>query len=258
MSSLTEIYNLVYSKYLENHNSDLENNFEKIQQLEINPNTFIFYNAVSSMASSKIEGETMEIDSFLKFKLDNIKYIKALTQKPNDLFKAYEFAQINTLSKKNVLKAHKIVSKNLLHSHWQGKVRTSDIVIRDQNKIIYEACLKENVVTEFDNLFEEIKGLLNRNLSLSEVFFYASLIHLVFVNIHPFDDGNGRMGRLLEKWFLSSKLGQKAWFVQSEYFYWMNRNDFYKNLNQLGFSFDNLDYQKSLPFLSMLPNSCAE
>lgn len=38
----------------------------------------------------------------------------------------------------------------------------------------------------------------------------------VFVKIHPWNDGNGRSARLLEKWFIAQKLGPKAWFLQSE------------------------------------------
>jgi len=38
-----------------------------------------------------------------------------------------------------------------------------------------------------------------------EVFYYVSLVHLAFVKIHRFIDGNGRIGWLLEKWFLASK-----------------------------------------------------
>lgn len=255
MTKLQSIYNVIYSKYLEKQKVTISYYFNKIKKIEINTDTFNFYNAVSSMASSKIEGEIMDIDSFVRHKVNNVKYIKALTEKPNDLFNAYVFAQSNTLNKSNVLKAHKLISKNLLHKHWQGKIRSSDMVIRDKNKIIYEACLKENVSEEFDAFFKEIEVIIKTKLSLHETFFYASLIHLVFVNIHPFDDGNGRTGRLIEKWFLAEKLGEKAWFIQNDYYYWMNKNDFYKNLNQLGFMYEKLNYNKAIPFLLMLPNS---
>jgi len=81
------------------------------------------------------------------------------------------------------------------------------------------------------------------------------VIHLVFVNIHPFDDGNGRAARLLEKWFIAQLLGDKAWFIQSELYYYRNINSYYQNLNRLGIFYEQLDYNKALPFLLMLPMS---
>ena len=78
---------------------------------------------------------------------------------------------------------------------------------------------------------------------------------LLFLKIHPFNDGNGRTSRLLEKWFLAQKLGEQAWYIQSEKHYYKNLNDYYKNLQRLGFEYETLDYDRCLPFLLMLPAS---
>ena len=51
-----------------------------------------------------------------------------------------------------------------------------------------------------------------------------------YLAIHPFQDGNGRMARLAEKWFLASHLGSTAWHIPSEQFYQEHRADYYNNI----------------------------
>lgn len=112
----------------------------------------------------------------------------------------------------------------------------------------------EFIKQELEKLFADISLLLKTKLSTAEIFYFAAYIHLVFVNIHPFVDGNGRAIRLIEKWFLAKMLGDNAWFITSEKNYWDNRPTYYKNL-QIGVNYYEVKYEKSVPFLLMLPNS---
>jgi len=74
---------------------------------------------------------------------------------------------------------------------------------------------------------------------------------LVFVKIHPFQDGNGRTARLIEKWFLIEKIGQKAISIQLGKNYFKRLNDYYFNIKKLGLEYEELDYRKSLDLLLM-------
>ena len=130
------------------------------------------------------------------------------------------------------------------------------------NKILEEKYVRETGVLrfgecvcdlEFTGLPEGIKEIIAIQYMQTEgVFYYASLIHLVFAHIHPFRDGNGRAARLLEKWFIAEKLGEIYWNLPSEKYYKENQSEYYKNIN-LGINYYELNYDKCIPFLTMLP-----
>ena len=236
---------------------DIEKSFAVIQEKELEPHSFTFYTSVSVMSSSKIEGEQMDIDSYVKHKLLNIEYIPELTEKPNDLYKAYLFAKDNKLTITNFHKAHRLISAHLLPENQRGVMRKTEMLVMEHKtgRIQYEAAPLNILDDEYKKLWKEIRRLLKQKMTIEEVFYYASMIHLVFVDVHPFGDGNGRIGRLLEKWFLSTKLGERAWYIQSEKYYYQSVDNYYKNLSRLGIFYESLNYEKSLPFLLMLPQS---
>jgi Fic family protein len=252
---------IIDDKYFEHYKQQSINDFEAalntIKSIELTPQSFTFYTSVAVISSSKIEGEQMELDSYLKHKMQRIEYLAELVEKPNDLFQAYLFAKENNLNKTNFLKSHKLLSTHLLPEKWRGIYRENEMLVMEHKtgRIQYEAAPYSIVATEMEKLWADIGSLLEQNITIKQIFYYAAYIHLVFVNIHPFNDGNGRAARLLEKWFLAEKLGEIAWYIQSEKFYYHHVNQYYKNLNRLGIFYDKLDYTNADQFLQMLPTS---
>lgn len=129
------------------------------------------------------------------------------TKKIDDLYDAYAYAQSHELNATSIAEAHTLLSKHLAAKERQGKLRTQNMyVTAPDGHIEYVAASPFEVESEMHKLYVDITVLLAADMSIDDVFFYASLIHLVFVKIHPWSDGNGRSARLIEKWFLAQKL----------------------------------------------------
>lgn len=250
------ISDILLQEYIENFPSGLEEKFNALHDAEISNDSFSFYTSVASVFSSKIEGEEIELDSYIKHKKFGIEFLPDYTKKIDDLYSAYIFAKTNSLNRHSIPKVHEILAKNIVAQHQQGKNRIHNMyVASDDGKIEYVAISPYQLDSEMKNFYNDLDELLFKELNFKEIFYYASMIHLVFVKIHPWNDGNGRSARLIEKWFLSEKLGEKAWFVQSEKNYYQNHQLYYKNLRVLGLEYELLNYTKALPFLQMLPQS---
>jgi len=209
----------------------------------------------SAVFSSNIEGNSIDLNSFMNIKLSNqIFKPKKEVQEIDDLITAYEFAKANELNEENLLKIHEIIAQTLLPEYRQGVYRNDRMGVFDENGLVYLAIEAEFVANKMQELFADIQILLKQDLTLSELFYHASLLHLKFVHIHPFWDGNGRTARLLEKWFLAMKINSRAWKVQSEKYYKENLKAYYNNIN-LGVNYYELKYDGCLDFLVMLGKS---
>lgn len=251
------ISDILLENYRKRPGLDFHAALQRLDESFVRSDSFNFYTSVAVITSSRIEGEPMEVDSYIKHKIQHIEYLPELTQKPNDLFRAYIFAKENRLTEDHFLQAHSLLAEHLLPEHWRGVHRRNAMVVMEHKtgKIQFEATPAHLLEGEMEKLWKDIAFLLHRELSLEETFYYASFIHLLFVCIHPFNDGNGRAGRLLEKWFLSDKLGLVAWYIQSEKYYYEHVGEYYRNLNRLGIFYEQLNFAKAEHFLAMLPDA---
>jgi len=144
-------------------------------------------------------------------------HLKSKEIKENEELNAdYQFARENELTLGNILKAHEIQTQSILIKKELGKIRKVKAGMRSEGRLIYLAIEPEHIKQELKKLFADISILLQSNLTTTEIFYYAAYIHLVFVNIHPFVDGNGRATRLFEKWFLAKMLGENEWCFTSK------------------------------------------
>jgi len=248
---------LVKSTYLDYYKKrqpiTISRHFKKIKEQAFNNDTFGYSASMASVYSSMIEGNNIDFDTYLKYSNSGMNTKSKSFMEIEDLISAYEFAHRSELNHSNFLKAHAVLTRNIISdTRYRGKIRDREVFIYGGGEKIYTGASVSIVVEETKKLFNDISILSNRDLTSSEVFYFASMIHLVFVKIHPFADGNGRAARLLEKWFLAKKLGVNAWFIPSEKLYQTRLRSYYKNLS-LGSIYTNINYAASLPFLLMLP-----
>lgn len=217
-----------------------------------------FSNAVSAVYSANIEGNPIDVNSYLasKFRGRGIRFKSKDRKEIEDLESAYRFAQTHALNEKNLLAAHALLAKTLLAKSTLGKYRNQMVYVYSRAGMEYAALEAEHVPSAMRAMFSEIRELRRAKLGIARASYHAALIHLVFAHVHPFMDGNGRAARLLEKWFLADKLGREAWHIPSEQYYKENLTQYYRNL-KLGLNFYTLDYDRCVPFLAMLGKSLA-
>lgn len=209
-----------------------------------------------AVASSQIEGSTLDLNSFYQSKENkkNTKEVKEI----EELLKAYQYAKRYNLSQKGLLKSHEILAGTFTNitKGQKGKYRKTRVGIRGWSGLVYLAVEPENVPIEMDKLFADIETLRNQNLSLKQTLYYAAAIHFMFAKIHPFADGNGRAARLLEKWFLAENLGTAVWGIPTEKYYYDNRQAYYNSLNVGVNYYETLErLDTTLPFLTLLPQA---
>jgi len=147
-------------------------------------------NRIKTIHSSlSIEGNTLNIENVTAL-IDNHKVIgpeKDIIEVQNAI-KAYDqLNYLNSYVNNDFLKAHSILMANLVQK--PGEYRRSQVGIMKGKKVTHIAPSSEMVPGLMNDLFTYLKEDNDLKIIKSCVFHYEMEF------IHPFEDGNGRMGR---------------------------------------------------------------
>ncbi len=143
-------------------------------------------------------------------------------QEVKNAVQAYELIlNLKPHSQKDLLKAHKLMMNDLVKQN--GKYRKAGVGIFDGKEVVHVAPPADKVPFLMNDLFEWLKKSDVHPLIKSCVFHYE------FEFIHPFEDGNGRMGRLWQTVILTEWRSVFAW-LPIETLIKENQESYYKAL----------------------------
>lgn len=189
--------------------------------------------AKEATQSSKIEGTQTNIEDLFKTKEDVQSEKRNDWEEVNNYVRAMNEAvlQLHTLpfSSRLIRNTHKILLQGVRGEHkLPGEFRTSQNWIGGAS--INDAIFIPPIHTSVSELMSDIEKFANDDLNPLPDLLKIAIIHYQFETIHPFLDGNGRVGRLLITLYLVNKQILKRPILYLSDFFERNRTLYYDNL----------------------------
>ncbi|MFI5334582.1 MAG: Fic family protein [Chlamydiales bacterium] len=165
--------------------------------------------------SARIEGETLDrasLQSSIKqqFGLDkNPKKKKDKESKMAALLCEVYQSFAEPLTHEMLCRWHALLFYDDARLADRGKYRTHREPMQivsghyDNQKVVFEAPPSEKILSEMEKFVAWFNAT-----SMEPILGRAAIAHLYFENIHPFEDGNGRIGRVLVEKVLSQGVGR--------------------------------------------------
>lgn len=185
-------------------------------------------NRIKTIYSSlAIEQNTLTLEQVTD--VINGKRVLAPLKDIKEVQNAYEIyerlEELNENSIKDLLLAHKIMTSELIKE--SGRFRSKNAGVYQGEKLIHMGTLPEYIPELINNLFLWLKN------SKEHPLIKAAFFHYEFEFIHPFQDGNGRIGRLWHSLILSKWKKFFAWLpieslvqkYQKEYYIAINNSN---------------------------------
>lgn len=192
-----------------------------------------------STMSSKIEGtqatftEVLQhdagenFDTYKRQEIQEVLNYRSAMSYATELLKERPFIHLNM-----VRDIHKVLLSGVRgENKARGEFRKIQNWIGPKNSTIETASFVPPAPNEIIDYLDEWEKFINSDFD--DLLIQLAIVHAQFEIIHPFSDGNGRLGRLLIPIFLYSKeyLSQPIFYL-SEYFE-SHREEYYSNLRNI-------------------------
>lgn len=190
-----------------------------------------------AVISSQIEGTQASLIDVLQMNREKgkvkdteeiVNYIKATN---------YAFKRLNELPlcMRLIKETHAVLLSNVRGKEkMPGEFRKSQNWIGHAGSTLQNASFIPPAPDEMNICLSDLEKYMHEDSTISNLV-KAALIHYQFETIHPFLDGNGRMGRLLIILFLKEQGLIEYPVLYLSYFFKKNRDTYYKLLNNVRF-----------------------
>ncbi len=178
----------------------------------------------SSLYSARIEGNPLTMEN-IDFTTDKEKKMEVLNIELAAKYIKKNIDNSNKLTKKIILKIHSV----LLH----GLRNDAGFFRKEVSAIFNQAGVAVYVAPPPQYMVELLSKLIEYTDDQTEKFplIKALITHLIFEKIHPFIDGNGRVGRLLIYAVCRLSNYDFGFFVPFEEYLDRHKNDYYHHLD---------------------------
>ncbi len=173
---------------------------EKLRNSNLGINWFLpTLQQKEAIASAKLEGTQVTLNGVLEDQINPSDKDKSLSEVRNYFEateKGYQFLKSNPMSKQLIKDLHyTLLSGNVRRDNHTipGEFRTVQNFIGTKKNIIYTPPVPEKVEELMDNFVNYFNNTEDKTRPLVR----AAIMHAQFETIHPFTDGNGRVGRIL-------------------------------------------------------------
>lgn len=220
---------------------------------EILPNANLFvamYVSKEAVLSSQIEGLQASLLDVLAFEAD-----AAIPDNPQDIEEVVNYIhalnhglrRLDTLplSLRLMREIHGLLLQGVRGANRHpGDFRTSQNWIGQNGATIATARFVPPAPTDMNRALDDLESFIHTEKTLP-ILLKVGIIHAQFETIHPFLDGNGRMGRLLITFILCSEGVLRKPLLYLSHFFKINRSVYYEYLQKIR---DEGDWESWLKF----------
>ena len=204
-------------------------------RMDINPRLFTqvraIFHMIESLQSARIEGNRTTLSDYVTSKFSEERESEDI-QEIDNIQRAIEYVNICydqdnhfKLSAHFLKELHSIITMNLITegSKESGKFRSCNVSIKNAKHTPPDMIL-------VNDYMEQLIEWINKNDKMQMQLLKIAIAHHSFTWIHPFDNGNGRMSRILTYTMLRQYGFDMAYLLNSTAVFCIDRNKYFDML----------------------------